>query len=111
MSFFQSNFLMNIDRPQIKTKNKQKKLIPSKPSYLVPSSTLKSLKEKEAQIQKKESHYKFNNHPIYTSKVSLTNRNTKDIALSNTNLSDSIKNVHKQVQQKSFLSYFFVQNI
>ena len=94
MSFFQSNFLMNIDRPQLKTKNKQKKLIPSKPSYLVPSSTLKSLKEKEAQFLKKESHNKFNNHPIYANKVLLTKRNAKDITLSNNNLSNSIKNVH-----------------
>ena len=94
MSFFQSNFLMNIERPQIKTKNRQKKLIPSKPSYLAPSSALKSLKEKEAHFLKKESHNKFNNHPTYTNKASLNNRNTKDITLSNNNLGNSIKKVH-----------------
>ena len=45
---------MNIDKPQIKSKNKSKKIIPSKPSFLLPSSTLKYLKEKEGKISKKE---------------------------------------------------------
>ena len=94
MSYFQNNFLMNIDKSQLKTKNKSKKLIPTKPSYLVPSSTIKNLKEKEAQFLKKEAYNKFNNHPLNTNKSLMRNRNIKDFSLSNNTLNNSIKNVH-----------------
>ena len=97
MSFFQNKFLMNIDKPQIKNKNKSKKLFPTKPSYLMPSSTIKSIIEKEAQIMKKDLYYKFNNQPFYTNlNLPLKNRNiyNKDMALTNNSLNNSIKNIH-----------------
>ena len=97
MSFFQNKFLMNIDKPQIKNKNKSKKLFPTKPSYLMPSSTIKSIIEKEAQLMKKDLYYKFNNQPFYTNlNLPLKNRNiyNKDMALTNNSLNNSIKNIH-----------------
>ena len=97
MSFFQNKFLMNIDKPQIKSKNKSKKLFPTKPSYLMPSPTIKSIIEKEAQIMKKDLYYKFNNQPFYTNlNLPLKNRNiyNKDMALTNNSLNNSIKNIH-----------------
>ena len=92
MSFFQNKFLLNKDKPQIKGKNKSKKLFPSKPSYLVPSSTYKSIIEKEAQLIKKDILYKFNSHLNLPQK----NRNiyNKDMAFANNSLNNSIKNIH-----------------
>ena len=98
MSFFQSKFIMNIDKPQIKSKKKPKKIIPSKPSYLMPSTTIKSIIEKEAQLTKKDIYYKFNNQPFYTNlKLPLKNRNicNKDMALTNNSLNNSIKNIYE----------------
>ena len=97
MSFYSNNFLLNIDKPLVKTKNKPKKLIPSKPSYLLPSTTLKCFKEKEAQNIKKDIYNKFNNHPLNISlrpHIRNRNYNSKDMTLTNNTLNNSIKNVH-----------------
>ena len=97
MSFSSNNFLLNIDKPSVKTKNKPKKIFPSKPSYLLPSTTLKCFKEKEAQNIKKDILNQFNNHPLNISlKPHIRNRNynSKDMTLSNNTLNNSIKNVH-----------------
>ena len=97
MSFSQNNYLINIEKHSIKIKNKSKKLIPSKPSYLIPSSTLKCFKEKEVQNTKKDIYYKFNNHPLNINlRPSIRNRNynCKDMSANNNTLNNSIKNVN-----------------
>ena len=97
MSFSQNNYLINIEKHSIKIKNKSKKLIPSKPSYLLPSSTLKCFKEKEVQNTKKDIYYKFNNHPLNINlRPSIRNRNynCKDISSNNNTLNNSNKNVN-----------------
>ena len=97
MSFFTNNLLINIDKPQIKIKNNPKKINPSKPSYLIPSSTYKNFKEKEDRFLKKENNNKFNNHELNINiKASIRNRNiyAQDMTLNNNSLNNSIKNVH-----------------
>ena len=98
MSFSQNTYLLNIEKPTIKIKNKSKKIIPSKPSYLLPSTTtLKCFKEKEAQNTKKDIYNKFNNHSINMNiRPSIRNRNynNKDIPINNNSLNNSLKNVH-----------------
>ena len=97
MSFSSNNFLLNIDKSLVKTKNKLKKFIPSKPSYLLPSTTLKYFKEKEAQNIRKDIYNKFNNHPLNISlrpNIKNRNYNSKDMTLTNNTLNNGIKNVH-----------------
>ena len=112
MSFFQNNFLMNIDKHQIKSKNRPKKIIPSKPSYLIPSSTLKFLKEKDGQILKKETNNKINNHPSNISKAPLRNRNiySRDMTLTNSALNNSIKNVHILLKNSNIYNLLIANN-
>ena len=95
MSFNSNNFLLNIDKQTLKIKNKSKKLIPSKPSYLMPSTTYKTLREKESQIIKKENHNKFNNYPKNINiKGHIRNRNynSKDMSIINNTINNSFKN-------------------
>ena len=47
MSLFSNNYLINIEKPKIKNKNKQNKYTISKPSFLMTSNTLKYFKDKE----------------------------------------------------------------
>jgi hypothetical protein len=97
MSFSPNAYLINIEKPGIKIKNKSKKIIPSKPSYLLPSTTLKCFIEKEAQNPKKDIFNKFNNQPMNINlRPSIRNRNynCKDMSMNNNTLNNSIKNVH-----------------
>ena len=47
MSVFSNNYLMNIEKPKIKNKNKQNKYIASKPNFLMTSNTYKYFQDKE----------------------------------------------------------------
>ena len=97
MSFFSNNVLINIEKPQIKIKNKPKKIIPSKPNCLIPSSTYKNIKERESQLLKKETMNRFNNHSLNINiRAPIRNRNiySQDMSLMNSTLNNSIKNVH-----------------
>ena len=112
MSIFKNNFLMSLDKPQIKSKNKSKKIIPSKPSYLLPSSTLKHLKEKEGKILIKETNNKINNHPLNINNAPLRNRNiySRDMTLTNSALNNSIKNVHILLKNSNIYNLIIANN-
>ena len=108
MSFFQNNYLTKADKPNVKTKNKPKILIPVKPSYLIPSPALKNFQEKEAHILKRESFNNFNNHSLNINfKIPIRNRNifSKDMTLTNNNLNNSIKNVHILLKNNNNYDY------
>lgn len=63
MSFSSNYILKNLDKQILKDKNKLKKVLPSKISYPLPSSSYNYMKDKE-QFMKKETLNKFNNHPL-----------------------------------------------
>ena len=97
MSFFSNNFLINIEKPQIKIKNRPKKIISAKPNFLIPPSTYKNIKEKEGHLFKKDNYNRINNHSLNINiRAPLRNRNiySQDMTLMNSTLNNSIKNVH-----------------
>jgi len=90
---------MKIEKPTIKTKNRLKKLIPSKPSFLVPSKAYNYLTEKEVKFIKKEAYNKFNNRPPNINlNGSLRNRN-------NTNNSNNDKSIVNNTINNSFKNF------
>lgn len=107
MSFSSNYILKNLDKQIFKDKTKLKKVIPTKPIYPVPSSTYNYMKEKE-QNMKKETLYKFNNHPMnQNSKEPMKKRNIKckEKTLRNNTLNNSIKNVHIAAKNNNINDY------
>ena len=103
MSFSSNYILKNLDNQILKDKNKLKKVLPSKISYPLPSSSYNYMKDKE-QFMKKETLNKFNNHPLnQNSKEPLKKRNIKckEKALRNNTLNNSIKNVHIAIKNNN----------
>ena len=103
MSFSSNYILKNLDKQILKDKNKLKKVLPSKISYPLPSSSYNYMKDKE-QFMKKETLNKFNNHPLnQNSKEPLKKRNIKckEKALRNNTLNNSIKNVHIAIKNNN----------
>lgn len=106
MSISSYHFLMKIEKPTIKTKNRLKKLIPSKPSFLIPSKAYNYFTEKEVKFIKKEAYNKFNNHPPnITLKGPQRNRNIKNNngSLVNNTINNSFKNINMVLKNRNNL--------
>ena len=97
---------MKIDKPTIKTKNRLKKLIPSKPSFLIPSKAYNYLTEKEVKFIKKEAYNKFNNRPPNINlNGSLryrnnTNNTNNDRSIVTNIINNSFKNFHMLLKNR-----------
>ena len=97
---------MKIEKPTIKTKNRLKKLIPSKPSFLIPSKAYNYLTEKEVKFIKKEAYNKFNNRPPNINlNGSLryrnnTNNTNNDRSIVTNIINNSFKNFHMLLKNR-----------